>query len=226
MIRMAKAMGVENPTSGIEFIRALDNCDLLQNLRRINMSRINIGAKPYITPMPVLIISSYDGVEKPTAMLAVWGGITNETEITITVASQRNTLKGILSRGSFVVSMADVENEAACDYLGITPGNKVGDKFEKSGFHTTKSEFVDAPIIDELPFAVECRVKSYDEDTWRLVGEIVNVSLDERILGDDGKVSFEKFHPITFDWMNKSYLSVGEKVGDAYRDGLKLRKKN
>lgn len=190
------------------------------------MSRKNIGAKPYITPMPVLMIPSYDEAEKPTAMLAVWGGITNETEITITVASQRNTLKGILARGSFVVSMADVENEVACDYLGITTGNKVEDKFEKSGFHTTKSEFVDAPIIDELPFAVECRVKSYDEENWRLVGEIVNVSLDERILGEDGKVSFEKFHPITFDWMNKSYLSVGKKAGNAYHDGLQLRKKN
>ena len=53
-------------------------------------------------------------------MVAVWGGISNETEISITVASQRHTLKGILDRGAFVVSMADVENEAACDYLGIT----------------------------------------------------------------------------------------------------------
>lgn len=190
------------------------------------MSRKNIGAKPYITPMPVLMVSSYDQDEKPAAMLAVWGGITNETEITITVASQRNTLKGIIARGSFVVSMADVKNEAACDYLGITTGNKVPDKFEQTGFHTTKSEFVDAPIIDELPFAVECRVKSYDKETWRLVGEIVNVSLDERILGEDGKVSFEKFHPLVFEWMNKAYFCVGEKVGEAYRDGLQLLGKN
>lgn len=102
------------------------------------MSRINIGAKPYIMPMPVLIISSYDEEEKPCAMLAVWGGISNEKEISITMASQRNTLKGILLRDSFVVSMADVENEVACDFLGITPGKKVKDKFEKSGFHATK----------------------------------------------------------------------------------------
>ena len=158
-------------------------------------------------------------------MVAVWGGISNETEISITVASQRHTLKGILDRGAFVVSMADVENEAACDYLGITTGNKVEDKFERSGLHTTKSEFVDAPIIDELPFAVECRVKSYDLENWRLVGEIVNVSLDERILGENGKVSFEKFHPLAFDWMNKIYLSLGEKVGDAYRDGVAIKRK-
>lgn len=185
--------------------------------------RKNIGAKPYIMPMPVLMISSYDEKDRPCAMLAVWGGISNEKEITITVASQRHTLKGIIDRGSFVVSMAEVEHEKACDYLGITTGNNVVDKFEKSGFHTIKSEFVDAPIIDELPFAVECRVKSYDEESWRLVGEIMNVSLDERILGDDGKVSFDKFHPLAFDWMNKIYLSLGDKVGDAYKDGLALR---
>ncbi|MBR0404643.1 MAG: flavin reductase family protein [Eggerthellaceae bacterium] len=187
------------------------------------MPRKNIGAKPYIMPMPVMMVSSYGEDGEPCSMVAVWGGITNEKEITITVAAQRHTLKGILARGAFTVSMADVENEAACDYLGITTGNKVADKFEKSGLHATRSEFVDAPIIDELPFAVECRVKSYDEETWRLVGEIVNVSLDERILGEDGKVSFDKFHPLAFDWMNKIYLSIGEKVGDAYRDGLALR---
>ena len=175
-------------------------------------------------PMPVLIVSSYDDFEKPCAMLAVWGGISNETELSVTVASQRNILKGILDRGSFVVSMADVENEVACDFLGIFSGNNVEGKFEMSGFHATKSEFVDAPIIDELSFAVECNVKSYDADNWRLVGEIVNVSLDDSILGDDGKVSFEKFHPLVFDWMNKIYLSVGEKVGDAYKDGLRLKK--
>ena len=187
------------------------------------MPRINIGAKPYVMPMPVLILSSYDENKKPCAMLAVWGGISNETEISITVASQRHTLKGILTRGSFVVSMADVENKIACDYLGIATGNKVEDKFDKSGFHTTKPEFVDAPIINELPFSVECRLKNYDEKNWRLVGEIVNVSLDERILGEGGKVSFEKFHPLAFDWMNKIYLSIGDKVGDAYRDGLALK---
>ena len=106
------------------------------------MSRINIGAKPYIMPMPVLIVSSYDDDDNPCAMLAVWGGISNQKEISITIASQRHTLKGILARNSFVVSMADVENEVACDYLGITPGSKVKDKFEKSGFHTTKSDLL------------------------------------------------------------------------------------
>ena len=132
-------------------------------------------------------------------------------------------MKGILARGAFAVSLADAEHEAACDYLGITTGNKTADKFEKSGFHAVRSEFVDAPILEELPFAVECRVKSYDPESWRLVGEIVNVSLDERILGEDGKVSFAKFRPLAYDWMNKIYLTLGEKAGTAYRAGLKLK---
>ncbi|MCQ5219684.1 flavin reductase family protein, partial [Desulfovibrio desulfuricans] len=71
--------------------------------------------------------------------------------------------------------------------------------------------------------SVECRLKNYDEKNSSLVGEIVNISLDERILGEGGKVSFEKFHPLAFDWMNKIYLSIGDKVGVAFRDGLGLK---
>src|SRR5574344_1086939 len=189
------------------------------------MARKNIGAKPYIMPMPVMMLSSYDEKEKPTAMLAVWGGISNETEITITVAAERHTLKGILARQSFVVSMGTVETATQCDHLGITRGVKVEDKFERSGFHTTKSEFVDAPLIDELPFAVECRVKSYNPETWQLIGEIVSVGLDESSLGENGKVSFDKFHPLAFDWMTKTYFALGEKAGNAYKDGLEIRQR-
>ena len=72
------------------------------------MARKNIGAKPYITPMPVLMLSAYESeMEKPCAMLAVWGGISNEQEITVIVAKERHTLKGILAHQSFVVSMGD-----------------------------------------------------------------------------------------------------------------------
>jgi flavin reductase (DIM6/NTAB) family NADH-FMN oxidoreductase RutF len=187
------------------------------------MARVSIGAKPYIMPMPVLILSSWGERGEPCAMLAVWGGISHEKEISVTVAAQRHTLKGILARKAFAVSMADAEHEAACDYLGIVSGAKVEDKFARSGFHASPSAFVDAPLIDELPFAVECRLKSYDAESWRLVGEIVNVSLDERILGENGKVSFEKFHPLAFDWMNKIYLRVSGTAGHAYRDGLSLK---
>ena len=93
------------------------------------MARKNIGAKPYIMPMPVLMLSAYEVEnEKPCAMLAVWGGISNEKEVTITVASERHTLKGILARQAFVVSMGTVETATECDYLGITKGDNVADE--------------------------------------------------------------------------------------------------
>ena len=184
------------------------------------MARKNIGAKPYIMPMPVLMLSAYDENEKPCAMLAVWGGISNEKEVTITIASERHTLKGILARQAFVVSMGDVEHATACDYLGITKGGKVPDKFEKSGFHATKSEFVDAPLIEELPLALECKVKSFENGI--LIGEIVNVSADESVV-TDGKVDIKKVKPISFDPFGNAYFGVGEKVGNAFRDGMTLK---
>lgn len=186
--------------------------------------RKNFGAKPYILPMPAMMLAAYDESEKPQAMMAVWGGITNEAEITVTVASVRNTLKGILAHGEFTVSMADGSVEAACDYLGVESGERVPDKFVKSGLTAVPAEHVHAPLIEELPFALECRVKSYDPETWRLVAEIVNVSLDERVLADDGKIDLDSFEPLAFEFMRKEYRRIGAKAGDAYRDGARFKK--
>ena len=184
--------------------------------------RKNFGAKPMCYPMPVYIIGTYgtDGV--PNAMNAAWGGISEDTEISICVSAGHKTTKNILERKAFTVSMATADHVAACDYVGIVSGNKEPDKFAKAGFHATKSEFVDAPLIDELPMALECRLISYDPESCRLVGEIVNVSADESVL-TDGKIDPMKLRPITFDGMNHTYLSLGEKVGNAFSDGLKLK---
>ena len=119
--------------------------------------------------------------------------------------------------------MATADQMVACDYVGIVSGNKVPDKFEKAGFHATKSEFVDAPLIDELPMAMECELISYDPETCRLVGRIVNVSADESVLNENGKVDPMKLRPITFDPMNNAYLVLGEKVGNAFRDGKTMK---
>ena len=139
------------------------------------------------------------------------------------LSAGHKTVKNIQARKAFTVSMADAAHVVACDYVGIVSGNKVPDKFEKAGFHATKSEFVDAPLIDELPMTLECTLVSYDPETCRLVGEIVNVSADERILDENGKIDPAKLQPITFDPVNNAYLKIGEKVGNAFRDGLKLK---
>ena len=185
--------------------------------------RKNFGAKPNLYPMPVFIVAAYgeDGV--PDAMNAAWGGISESTEISMCLSPGHKTVKNILAKGAFTVSMGTAETVVACAYLGVVSANKVPDKLARSGFHTSKSEFVDAPLIDELPMALECKLISYDPDSCRLVGEIVNVSADVKVLNDDGKVDPAKLRPITFDPMNNAYLVLGEKVGNAFKDGSKLK---
>ena len=185
--------------------------------------RKNFGAKPYTYPQPVLIIASYDENGTADAMNAAWGGISDDTQISMCLSAGHKTVKNILKRKAFTVSMADAAHVTECDYVGIVSANDVPDKLSRAGFHTTKSEFVDAPLIDELPMSLECRLVSYDEESCRLIGEIVNVSADERILGENGKIDPAKLQPITFDPVNNAYLRLGEKVGNAFKDGIKLK---
>ena len=142
--------------------------------------RKNFGAKAMCYPMPVFIIGTYNADGTPNAMNAAWGGISEETEITICVDSGHKTAENLKARMAFTVSMATAGAMTACDYVGIVSGNKEPDKFAKAGFHAVKSEFVDAPLIAELPMALECEVISYDEETCRLV-EIGRASCRERV---------------------------------------------
>lgn len=183
------------------------------------MSRINYGSKPIMLPQPVLIIGTYDENGVPNAMNAAWGITTDFHEITISL-SEHKTTENLRARGAFTVSMATEDQVVPCDYVGIESAKKVPDKFAKAGFHATKSEFVDAPLIDELPMALECKVKSFENGL--LVGEIVNVSADERVV-TDGKIDPKKLRPIAFDPCNDAYLAMGAKVGNAFADGMKLK---
>ena len=185
--------------------------------------RKNFGAKPLSYPQPVFIIAAYDENGTPNAMNAAWGGISEMNEISLCLSNNHKTVKNILHSKAFTISMADAGHVAACDYVGLVSGNNVADKFSRAGFHATRSQFVDAPLIDELAIALECRLKSYNPETCILIGEIVNVSVDERALDEDGKVDVAKACPITFDPFNNEYLKIGEKVGKAFSDGKKLK---
>jgi Conserved protein/domain typically associated with flavoprotein oxygenases, DIM6/NTAB family len=185
--------------------------------------RKSFGAKPLSYPQPVLIIAAYDENGVPNAMNAAWGGISEVNEFSMCLSAGHKTVKNILARGAFTVSMATAEYMVACDYVGIASGNDVPDKFAKAGFHATKSALVDAPLIDELPMALECRMKSYDAETCRMVGEIVDVCIDESVLTADGKVDLTKMRPITVDPIGGSYHVIGEKVGNAFSDGNALK---
>lgn len=184
--------------------------------------RKNFGAKPYCYPQPVFILAAYDEKGVPNAMNAAWGGISEVNEISMCISPEHKTTKNILARRAFTVSMATASQMIACDYVGIASGNDVEDKFARAGFHAEKSEFVDAPLIEELPMALECRLIAYDAESCRLVGEIVNVSADESVLDEKGKIDVQKLDPITFDPVGGSYLRLGEKVGCAFRDGRQI----
>lgn len=184
--------------------------------------RKNFGAKPYTYPQPVYILATYDENGVPDAMNAAWGGISDDKEISFCISAGHKTTENILKRKAFTVSMADADHVAACDYVGLASANRVSDKFERAGFHAVKSESVDAPLIEELPVAVECRLVSYDSETCRLVGEIVNVSVDERVLDENGRVDVARVRPIAFDPFNNAYVVMEKTVGAAFSDGKKL----
>ena len=161
--------------------------------------RKNFGAQPLLFPQPVLIIGTYDEHGRANAMTAAWGGIVGRDEIMIDL-SHHKTTDNIMANRAFTVSAADAEHMAACDYVGLVSGEKEPQKMEKAGFTTTKSAFVNAPVINELL-----------------------VSLDERVLGEDGEISLDKFSPITFDTVHRGYYKLGEKVGNAFKDGAQLK---
>ena len=184
------------------------------------MSRKNLGAQPALYPQPVLIIATYDADGKPNAMNAAWGGIAGSDEIIVDLGSHKTT-ENIKLKKAFTVSIADAEHVIACDYVGIVSANTEPDKLEKAGFTITKSEFVDAPIINELPLALECELVKVIDGT-KYLGKIKNVSADESILSG-GDVTLDKFFPIIYDTAGHGYYKLGEKVGNAFKDGAALK---
>ena len=185
--------------------------------------RKNLGARPVVYPMPVLVLGTYDENGVANAMTAAWAGISEMKEISICVDDGHKTAENVVKTGAFTVSIADVANMLAADYVGIVSGHEEENKIEKCGWTVQKSELVNAPLFEELPLTLECNLISYTKETCRLVGEIVNVSADECILDEAGRVSLDKFKPITYDPMNHTYVTLGEVVGHAYTDGMKLK---
>lgn len=185
--------------------------------------RKNLGAKTILYPMPVLIIGTYDEKGTPNAMNAAWGGISEENEISICVSDEHKTAENVVKSGAFTVSVADKNNIVAADYVGIVSGNDVPDKISRCGWTAEKSELVNAPVFRQLPMTLECELISYDKENCRLVGKIINVSADESILDEKGRIDLNKFSPITYDPVGHTYRVLGEAVGKAFSDGKKLK---
>ena len=186
--------------------------------------RKNIGKRPLLFPEPVLIIGTYDKSGKANAMNAAWGGLSDTYEICICLSEEHKTVKNILLNKDFTVSVGTKDTVVQCDYVGMTSGNDDTDKLKKCGFHVTKSKKVNAPLIKELPFALECTLIRYDKKTGHLFGEIKDISVDDSIL-KEGKIDISLLKPIIFNGETNTYHVIGKKVGNAFKDYKKIKTK-
>lgn len=184
--------------------------------------RKNFGSKSWLYPMPVLIVGSYDENGTPNAMNAAWGGIYDTDQVMVCLAHDHKTTENIKKCGAFTISFATSKYVIPCDYVGIVSGNDVADKFEKAGFHAVKSEHVNAPIITELPMTLECKLLKFNEDDI-CIGEIINISADDSILDEKGNPDVKKLDPIIYDGVYHGYWSFGQKVGQAFSEGKKIK---
>lgn len=186
----------------------------------------DLGVKPYTFPMPVLMISTYNEDGTVDVMNMAWGGVCASNMVALNITETHKTAKNIKARGAFTLSIADVPHIEAADFFGIASGNKMADKFERSGLHAVKSEKVDAPVVEEFPLTLECKVVECQNTVYgfRVLGEIVGTLAEESVLDGEGKVDPTKLNAFVFDQFQSGYYAVGEKVGQAWSTGEKLMK--
>ena len=184
----------------------------------------SFGAKPWVLPQPVLIIGTYNSDGTPNAMNAAWGGQWDAKEIMISMGAHATTEN--LSRcADFTVAFATVDTMAASDFVGIVSARKDPQKMQKAGWTAVKAENVDAPVFTDFPMTMECRIlRKIDEseEGYYIVAEIVNILVDEKFLGEDGKPDVSKMGLITYEPVSHGYVTLGERVGNAFADGKKL----
>ena len=182
-------------------------------------------AKPWLLPQPVLIIGTYDKNGRPNAMNAAWGIQCDMDAITIFL-SKHKTTENLKLKKAFTVAFATKDTLVASDYFGIESGEKVN-KITKAGFHALKSEYVDAPVFDEYPVTIECEMVELADDggEYRLVGKVINVVAEESVLDEKGRVDLDKMQAISYDSATHAYRVIGNKVGQAFHEGLTIKNK-
>ena len=177
-----------------------------------------------IFPMPVLLISTFNEDGSVDVMNAAWGTMLDRDVVALNLTETHKTVQNIKARGGFVIHIADAKHVVEADFFGVVSGNKEPEKFKKSGLSFVKSDLVDAPVINELPIAVECEFIEYQNDDTGIgvIGKVLRTSVEEEHL-KDGRVDIDSVGAIAFDPYTHGYYKVGGRVGEAFRDGLKLR---
>lgn len=187
----------------------------------------NLGPVQAVFPMPVLMVAAYDKSGKVNVMNAAWGMICNDDKIVLIINEDHKTTQNLLKSKAFTVSIADRVHMAEADFFGIASGNRMSDKFERTGFTAVKSQFINAPIIEEFPVVMECELAEVidTESFYGIVGKIVNTAAEERVLSENGKVDPAKLDALMFDQFQHGYYVIGEMVGKAWNAGVPLMKK-
>lgn len=183
-----------------------------------------INTTEAIFPMPVLLISTFNDDGTVDVMNAAWGTMVERNVVALNLSETHNTVKNIKARKGFVVHIADAKHVAQADWFGVVHGNKEPEKFAKSGMTYEKSALVDAPVINELPVAIECAFVEYQSGDTGLgvIGKVLRTSVEQACL-KDGKVDVDALEAIAFDPYTHGYYKVGGRVGEAFHDGLKLK---
>lgn len=186
----------------------------------------NFGAKPYLFPMPTYMIGTYNEDDTVDVMMMAWGGICAEDMVALNLEAEHKTVPNIERRKAFTLAIPGTDTLKESDFLGIATANKMKDKFERTGLHAVKSENVNAPVITEYPVTLECEVVEMQNQPYglRVLGRIVNVIADEKVLDEKGKIDVSKLHAFAFDQMQNGYYAIGEKVGQAWHSGAELMK--
>ena len=177
-----------------------------------------------IFPMPVLMIATYNEDNSVNVMNAAWGTMQSRNTVALQLTETHKTVKNIKARKAFTISIADADHVVQADYFGVASGNRVANKLEKSGLTASKSEIIDAPVINEFPLCLECEFIEYQDNEYGVgvIGKVVNVTADEKVMVD-GKLDMSLVNAIAFDPYTHGYYLVNERVGEAFKDGLQIK---
>lgn len=187
----------------------------------------NLGVQPYLFPMPAYMIGTYNEDGTVDVMMMAWGGICAEDMVALNLEAEHKTVANLEKRKAFTLAVPGTDTLRESDFFGIATSNKMADKFERTGLHAVRSERVDAPVIAEYPLTLECEVVQMQSQPYglRVLGRIVNVLADEKVLDGKGKIDAGKLQAFVFDQMQNGYYAIGEKVGQAWHSGADLMKK-
>ena len=188
----------------------------------------SLGAKTIIYPTPVLIVGTYDAAGKPNVMTAAWGGICCSSPpcVTISLRKATYTYGNVIKQGGFTINIPSEKHVRYADYFGIVSGRET-DKFAESGLTPVRSTLINAPYIEEFPFALECKLIQQIEIGLhtQFIGEILDIKGDEEVLDERGMLNIVKVRPFFFAPDATSYYSMGKLLGKAFFIGQDVKKK-